>query len=410
MIKHYEIDNISFDWDEDVIPIRPLTNVKIEDEPLNVKISNILTATQWNILDVFQPGKTNVRIPNDALAICDEVFSVIKKLKEDGGNVPAAYLASRMYEGFSGYWMNSILNSGKNILGISLWNSILEYTKNWESNNEPITVHKGTPYYFLGVNYFLLGHIDNAFVFFYNAIEDDKKLPELDYPKKAPIYQTVTLTDNTFNQMYPYVVKPLRNILERYVNRFQTDFDSNFTVQDIDKKFLQNEAFEDLTYFFVYNFMNLHDLNYEIKEDVRINEFSKLKALDQFFNLVLVIDQILKHASQNTVDGRNMYHLIQWWAEKTLNFTQSDLDDLIGRNNLNLNASTPQDVVQDLLDFIQHPAANIPKEVYVMLLAYHLRNYAGHNVDRHDVLISKYDEILEKLFMAIFLAVKCVNI
>ena len=105
-----------------------------------------------------------------------------------------------------------------------------------------------------------------------------------------------------------------------------------------------------------------------------------------------------------------MYHLIQWWAETTLNFTQSDLNTLIGRNNLNLNASTPQDVVQDLLNYIQRPASNIPKEVYVMLLAYHLRNYAGHNIDRHDVLISKYDEILENLFMAVFLAIKCVTI
>ena len=122
MIKHYEIDKISFDWDEDVIPIRPLTNVKIEDELLNVKIANILPATQWNILDVFQPGKIDIRIPDDALTICNQVFSVIKKLKEDGGNVPAGYLASRMFEGFSSYWINSILFSGKNILGISFWN------------------------------------------------------------------------------------------------------------------------------------------------------------------------------------------------------------------------------------------------------------------------------------------------
>ncbi|MBI5859542.1 MAG: hypothetical protein HZB73_02235 [Nitrosarchaeum sp.] len=57
---------------------------------------------------------------------------------------------------------------------------------------------------------------------------------------------------------------------------------------------------------------------------------------------------------------------------------------------------------------IQNPQNGISKDVYVMLLAYHLRNHAGHNIDRHDVLISHYAEILTNLFMAVFLAVKAI--
>lgn len=407
MPLHYEIGRISFDWDENIIPIQPLTNVKIQDELLKEKIFNELKSIQFENLDIFLPGKTTVRIPESLLSICKEVFSTIKNLKESGKNIPAAYLASRMFEGFSRYWMNSILPSGQHVLGISFWHSILDYTKKWELDNEPITIHKGTPFYFLGVNYFLIGHVDNAFVFFYNAIEDDKKLPELGYPKKAPIYQTVTLTDNHNNQMYPYVVKPLREILETYIEKFQRNFDENFTIEKFDQKFLQNENFEDLTYFFVYNFMKIHDLNYSIKKDIRINEFSKLKALDEFFNLVLLIDQILKHVSNRY--GEMMFNSIKWWSEEKMHFSQRNLENLIGSDNLNLSGNTPQNVVQVLLDHIQNPSTDIPREIYVMLLAYHLRNYAGHNVSRQDVLVSKYDEILEKLFMGIFLAVKCIE-
>lgn len=411
MEQHFDIEKLSFDWDQDRIPYRkPLRNVTVEGKPLIDTISNLLQNTQWIILNPLRPGQIRIALPQEVLSICDEVFPVIKTLKQDNKNTIAAYLASRLFEGFSSYFQGALLPHGQHILGIKLWHFIIDYAKKWEDENKPITVHKGTPYYFLGVNYYLLGDLDNAFVFFYNAIEDDKKLPELGYPKTAPIYQTITLADEQHNHMYSYIVKPLRDILTSYVNKFQTDFDHNFNIQEIDRKFLQNKDLEDLSYFFVYNFMNFHDINNEFKEDVRINEFSKLKALDQFFNLVLVVDQLLKYASNNSLRETNMYSLIKWWAGQAHQIAGADLDNLIGRNNLNLNESTPQDVVQNLLDYIQNPTCNMPKEIFVMLLAYHLRNYAGHNIERHDVLISKYNEIREKLFMAIFLAVKSINV
>lgn len=408
MVKvSHQIDNISFDWDEDVIPHGPLTNVKINSEyDLKPMVTQLLQSTMINIGDPFRPGKRTVTFHKDIPKICVDVFSCIKQLKNDGKNVIAGYLASRLFEGFSTYWMNSILSEGKHLLGIGFWHKILDFTKSWENDNFPLTIHKGTPYYFLGVNYFLLGDFDNAFVYFYNAIEDDKKLPELGYPKTAPIYQTVTLTNNPNNQMYPYVVKPLRIILLDYIQNFQNDFDSTFSVTDFDSKFLQNDSLEDLSYFFVYNFMNLHDLNNKFRNDILFNEFSKIKSLDQFFNLVLVIDQILRHSPSRPQFGKTMYSPVQWWCEQYTGFSKTDFDNLIGSASLNLKDSTPGDVVEDLLNLIQNPQSGTPKEVYVMLLAYHLRNHAGHNIDRHDVLISHYDEILKNLFMAIFLSVK----
>lgn len=404
------IGKISFDWDEDLIPNGPLTNVRInsQDDVTN-KVYQILHSTTLEIGDPFRPGERKVEFPTEIEAICEDVFTAIKQLKTDGKNVIAGYLASRLFEGFSAYWIRNILTTGKHILGIGFWHKIIDYTKQWEQKNTPITIHKGTPYYFLGVNYFLLGDFDNAFVYFYSAIEDDKKLPEIGYPKKAPIYQTVTLVDNSFNQMYSYVVKPLRKILDGYIQNFQKDFDPNFSISDFDKKFLQNDNLEDISYFFVYNFMNLHDLNNKFRNDVLFNEFSKIKALDQFFNLVLVVDQILRHAHlPSKFNGKTMYHPIQWWSDKYAHISKNDFDTLIGINDLNLNDSTPGDVVEDLLKLIKNPKQGISKDVYVMLLAYHLRNHAGHNIDRHDVLISHYREILENLFYAIFLAVKTI--
>ncbi len=75
--------------------------------------------------------------------------------------------------------------------------------------------------------------------------------------------------------------------------------------------------------------MNLHDLNNKFRNDILFNEFSKIKSLDQFFNLVLIIDQILRH-SPHPQFGKTMYSPIQWWCEQYGGFSKTNFDNLIG--------------------------------------------------------------------------------
>jgi hypothetical protein len=71
----------------------------------------------------------------------------------------------------------------------------------------------------------------------------------------------------------------------------------------------------------------------------------------------------------------------------------------------NVNNDPPDIVVPRLLTSIQQPAQGIQKEAYVLLLAYHLRNHAGHNISQQNVLTTNYDEIVQQLMNAIFLSI-----
>jgi hypothetical protein len=86
--------------------------------------------------------------------------------------------------------------------------------------------------------------------------------------------------------------------------------------------------------------------------------------------------------------------------------SQDTFDQLIGVNNLNLNSSSLDTVIPSLLSNIQNPNGNIPAEVYVMLIAYKLRNQGGYNISQQNILGIHYNDILENLLFALFLAIQ----
>ena len=67
-------------------------------------------------------------------------------------------------------------------------------------------------------------------------------------------------------------------------------------------------------------------------------------------------------------------------------------------NSLNLNDSSPDQIIPVLLSHIEKNSGGFRKELFIMLIAYRLRNHGGHNLDQQTVLTSKYPEILNHLF------------
>jgi hypothetical protein len=64
-------------------------------------------------------------------------------------------------------------------------------------------------------------------------------------------------------------------------------------------QFLKNDSMLDLITFFVYNFLYIFESEKILNFGIINNDFSRLKALDLFFNLSLLLDEILKTAYLN---------------------------------------------------------------------------------------------------------------
>mgnify|MGYP000276412966 CR=1 FL=1 len=400
---NYQRGNLDFDWDGST----KISNLKLNSANFDTKFQQDLS-----LIDKNQGHPSSLKRAfffskkiEDSL---NEFFEAIKEIKnKDKDDVLAAYLASYIYERLAGFWKNQLLKDGLFITGVTFWQEIISQTLEWESKNSPIKIHKGTPFFFLAHNCLLIGDRDNGFTYLYNALEDDKKLPSLNYPHDAPAYLTAIMSEKPNNYMFPQV-RDLRNFLGSFLQKYNQSF-PRLSIGDFDSKFLENTQLFDVAAFFVYNFKFVFDQSKNTTAQLLQNDFSRLKILDLFFNFGLIIDEVLHFsASTHNQNPNMMKEAVAWWAESQFNVTQNDFNNLIGSNGLNLKSQSLDSIMPTLLSNIQNPTQNIPKEVYIMLVTYKIRNHAGHNINQQTVLSTDYDEILEKLMFSLFFAIQSI--
>lgn len=393
--------NLSIEYDPSS---NKVTTLILNGEDLRSKVRGLLNQQSK---DQGHPFTTKIRYFFDPQieTICKEVFEAVKEIKTNNKNdVLAAYLASYLFETLAGYWRQELLEHGLLKTGVSFWQEVISLALDWENKNKPITIHKGTPFFFLAHTCLENGDKDNGFTYLYNALEDDKKLHQLNYPQEAPAYLTAIMSDKPHNYMYSHV-RDQRLLLSNFLIKHKSEF-SELKLIDFDKKFLHNIDLQDVVCFFVYNFHTIFDQNKNTNYIILQNDFSRLKALDLFFNLGLIINQVLSHAASKAgVTTSGMKEAVAWWAN-SLGVDQNQFNTLIGPNNLNLKSQTPDQVLPKILSNINNPSGGIPKQIYAMLVAYKIRNHAGHNINQQQILTSRYDEILNRLFNALFLAVQ----
>jgi hypothetical protein len=338
--------------------------------------------------------------------ICNDVFTAIEMIKNQKNDHHLAItITNYLFECFTNYWIQDLLEHGKDMLGILLWHEVLRIVENWENSNTNGTkIHKGTPYYFLAESYLIVGDRDLAFAYLFNALQEDKivgeLVPSLNYPDNAPAFLTATLSNNDKNHMYPLVTK-LRSRINEYINEFNFEFKTNFTMDQFDKKFLQDSSGIDIVTFFVFNFLYIYESEKVNKNNHFQNDFSKLKALDLFFNLSLVIDEVLKKAyalhNGKLKDPHYISESMLWLSESSGWLTRNDLEDFWGKNNLDLNNSDPDQVLPILFaKSIKYRNNPVPNEVFTLLVAYKLRNYGGHNIKQQQIAVIEYDKIMAR--------------
>ncbi len=368
---------------------------------LRVFISSILINLDKNQGHPFS-SKIRYFFPKEIEGICFEVFDAIKEIQSKDNDILAAYTASKLYESFSGYWRNELLSQGLLYTGVSFWQELISITLDWESKNSPTKIHKGTPFFFLSYNCLHNGDNDGGFTYLHNAIVDDMKLPFLNYPDDAPAYLTATMSDKKNNFMFPDVAK-LRLFLNNHILKFESEF-SSFSINKFDNKCLRTKDLSNVVLFFVYNFKVIFDQERKTNNSILQNDFSRLKTLDLFFNLGLIVDETIRyHANYlGTPIFGMMGKSVQWFLEYVYGLSQSQFESIIGTNDLNLKYDSLDVIIPKIFSYMSNPPRGITKEIFPILLAYKIRNHAGHNLDQQTILTLHYDRILQQMMNALF--------
>jgi len=372
-----------------------------------------ITYNGQRLIDTLNSIVNRIQVTPQGIVIHPRLRTVLTELLDTISALPTARADLKVYLAdaiFGHFLIDSVPPNSKLKIAI-LQELVLKEVWNWENTHE--TIHKGTPYFFLTREFLSQGDVPSAYVYMFNAVEEDKRnTPAIgrDF-RNSPAYLTSSLIDNNQNMLYNDVVIPLRTYLQNFITQYNSKTGDNLTIQDVDTKFLQVEDFEDIKRFFVANLHEIYHLRYLNSLQLINNDFSKIKISDTLFNLCLIIDQILAHNFLTTYRPREkkMANAIYELALH-LNWTDGTIDpnagSFTGKINPHPNSGNPDAILPSFLDNIATFDNNpIDSKKTAIFIAYHLRNFGGHNIIGQDVLVTRYQDILRSVIDAFLLSI-----
>jgi hypothetical protein len=332
--------------------------------------------------------------------ICNRIFDAAKELFNNKEFTTAAYTAARLFEQFTTLW-NYYLDHQRHLLGTKLWQHVCRMTWKWEKSNNA-TVHKGTPYFFLGANQLMQGNLDNAFLFIHNAMEEDirysSQIGDPSFYKTMPAYLFSSLiADNPKNYLYPYAQEAKRK-LDSFIQTHNALLSAGFSYSDFDSKFLKNQDLEETKFFFVYNLFAM--INHDVIDtiELRKNEFSKLRNLDVIFNLCLIIDEVMKKKTNQKYISESVIQICD------NNFGEKDAYNIF--KSLNFENDFENAVKKCLSLSYSYGTKSVSKEVLLLILAWGLRNFGGHKIEAKQLFVDEYQNLVEKLMSGLSLTLE----
>lgn len=351
-----------------------------------------------------RPDDATTALPDQYTQIFHTSFSAVDDLQRSNRDCLGAFLSTFLFDSMTELW-SRFLRCGQYLLAIQLWRAVLSVAYAWEQDTGN-HVHKGSPYAFLAYTYLMVGDIDAGFSYIYNAIEEDRQLndvcPELNYPANAPVYLTATLNPSPQNVMSD-IVGEVRSALEGHVESYRREFGKSLSMQQFDRRFLQNPDLETIKYFFVFTFWAILEHQRKVDSELMQNDFSKLKNANWLFALCLVIDKLFHSHTQFT--GSYLGAEIVNYAEYKGLMSKADLDKLAAQVNVR-QASPDRLLPQVLSASLVYNGAPVSKEIQCLFAAWNLRNFAAHSIQIQNVIGTDFEDIIRVLLYDIFLVIE----
>lgn len=198
------------------------------------------------------------------------------------------------FNNFNHLWLDS-LQKGDYLRAKNIWYIALEIV-NFCERKIKNHIHKGTPFYFLGVTCCLMGDTENGFLYMHQALDEDYKTTKEDAPK-TPSLSFVTLDFENSGQFFRDYLLNLLGFLKEYINEFNELFNKNLDEVFIRRRFLEVVENKYISFLFCYSLARLKD--FREKETIsKNNEFAGLVELDLLFNFLLVIEESIKEKSK----------------------------------------------------------------------------------------------------------------
>ena len=400
-------EKITFEWNE-LTDAGMGRKLSYEGNELNFIGGNYFEIPDFSSIPIsnkrrylsFDPRRSEILISPRAKILFEDVLNATKQIyqneeyqqkydKKELRRV-GSLLCATLFESLAGFWEQMLLSQNLDMLGISFWRQILDIVNNWQEHNDGIFIHKGTPYYFLAENYFLVGDLDSAFTYLHNALKIDEQTWQWERDGHVGAYSLAKMIDDSYTQMN-YLTKRHRKQLSEFIEKFNSEF-GDLTIEEISDKFLKNEnKYHIAGYFFAFTFHSLILHKYNLKLETPENYFSKVRSLDMIFNLCLIIDDILKNRFLEKHDDENKYisnGIHEYCKKFPFDYMTLQKD---WKKEGKFDRSNPNKTIPLLLEKKEKYGGNLlPKEVYTFMMAHYCRNIGAHSLNEDSIFVTYY--------------------
>ncbi|MBI4019454.1 MAG: hypothetical protein HY364_04320 [Candidatus Aenigmarchaeota archaeon] len=333
--------------------------------------------------------------------ICHKLFDTIKVIIDRKDFILGKNLSDYVFGQTLFLWEYYLIHR-RHMLGTELLQHICRIVFSWEEKNRA-QIHKGTPYFFLGLTQLMQGNVDAGFLMVYNAIEEDKRycrqIGQINLYKGMPAYSFCTVNiKQTKNAAYDYVIEANKE-LQKFIDNFNSSgFKYKTSLNEFQTKFLENTDIENEKFFFVYNLFTVVYQNVLKRKELENNIFSKLRNVDMIFNFCLIIDKILNHKTGKQYISDSIIKIAR--NNFSINNAQNIYKSLDFENNV-------ESAINNCLSpSYTHNSITVPKELLSLILIWGLRNHGGHTVETLDIFVEKYEEIKQAIMNSYFIVLK----
>lgn len=339
--------------------------------------------------------------------------AILENLKGDFRVFADAYFNShrtppdhdQFFNQFTPTWLN-LVTAHRLFEAIKEWNFALGLALDWEERNKPHKIHKGTPYYFLGVSAILNNELENGFMAMHQALTEDKRLSGRKTPETPSLWFLI-LDSTKQNQFFKMKVDQIAAYLSDKLQEYSAKRGGSLSLDQFRKKFLRRRGLSEEVFAFIYSLFMLRKLADETGQFIKSNVFSSLLHSRLLFGLSLITDKAIEHRNPDAKDPNKKKKLT---FVKELKFLSSSKIGLLSFDQKKI--STLAD------DFSSNLAKALSKILHGKFsfkmcdierdfaIAYGIRNFGAHRIENQPILYEKLPKLSQSVINTLFFTVE----
>jgi len=300
---------------------------------------------------------------------------------------------------FTPMWLN-LMARHHFFEAIKIWNLSLGLAIDWENNNGPNKVHKGTPYYFLGVTAILNNELENGFLAMHQAMKEDEKRSRRRRPE-APAYWFNTLDSTRQDQFFIQKVEEVAAYLDDRLYEYSINRERLLRLREFRSRFLRLRYLSEEVFFFVYSLFRIRKMIYETDWIYKKNVFGSLLQARILFDLSLVVDKVIENKNIRRSDRSTFREEILYLSTPPRNLLS------FNRNMLRtLNNEFDNDFGETMYRLVLGTYPNLNDIERDFAIAYGIRNRGAHKLENQPVIYDRTQELTQSVLNALFFTVE----